>query len=170
MLNDYQIKTLADSASLIEPFNIDRLQPHSYDCTLGWEVKLAQYDHFTEMKRWTSFNLKDRNFKLEHGEFALSGTTEYLKLPDTIAGFVQGKSTIGRNGLQIECAGLVDAGFEGNITLELYNMAPWPIVLKEGQPICQIHFVYVDSPIYKDYAATGHYNKQKGATVPVYSL
>ena len=170
MLNDSQIKTLADSNSLIAPFSLDKLQPHSYDCTLGYEVKLSRYDHFTTAKRWLPYDLRDRKFNLEQGEFALAGTTEYFKLPDNVVGFVQGKSTVGRNGLQIECAGLIDAAFEGNITLELYNMAPWPIELKEGQAICQVWFTYADSPIFKSYTKTGHYNKQTGATTPVYTL
>ena len=169
MFNDYEIKKLADDNSLIVPFNFDNLQPHSYDCTLGAAVK-TPYIKEGESDWWPYTITEEWPFNLQPLKFALAGTVEYFKLPQDVVGFVQGKSTVGRNGLQIECAGLIDAGFEGNITLELFNMAPWPIELKLNQKICQVHFCYVDSPLYKNYAVTGHYNKQKGATAPVYKI
>lgn len=186
MINDDEIKRLADENDLITPFNMELLNPHSYDCTLGNELKIAfygrtereyektkggiLYEEATKtIKTWEIFDLSIPK-ELSHGMFALGGTIEYFKLPQDVVGFVQGKSTVGRNGLQIECAGLIDAGFEGNITLEFFNMAPWPIELKYGQKICQVHFTHVDSPLYKDYSIIGHYNKQQGATEPVYAL
>ena len=44
-------------------------------------------------------------------------------------------------GLQTEQAGLVDAGFQGTITLELYNESRYPIRLYPGTRVAQIHFI-----------------------------
>lgn len=176
MLNDEQIKQLADEVLLINPFEMGLLQPHSYDATLDLLLKIPSYTKIINeqklcvgnKKEWQQVSVEFQ--QLQPLQFALGSTIEYFKLPQNVVGFVQGKSTVGRNGLQIECAGLIDAGFEGNITLELFNMAPWPIELKYHMPICQIHFCYVDSPVYKNYKKIGSYNGQTGTTEPIYKL
>jgi len=155
---------------LISPFNFNLLQPHSYDCTLESIVKLAMYNPDNDTAYWLEESCDKADLILQPRAFALASTREYFNLPQDIVGFVQGKSSIGRNGLQIENAGLIDAGFDGSITLELYNMAPWPIKLRAGMPICQIHFTKVEAPLYKNYSKTGHYNGQRGPTEAVYTL
>ena len=170
MLNDQQIKHRAEREKLITPYDDKFLQPHSYDATLHSDIKVAHYDVIDKVKTWKAHNCYITDFELQPGQFALASTREYFKMPQGLVGFVQGKSSIGRNGLQIENAGLIDAGFEGAITLEFYNMAPWPIILKAGMPICQIHFTSVQSPVYKDYHKIGHYNGQRGPTNAVYAI
>ena len=170
MTHDLLIEKEALGYELIAPYDREQLQPHSYDCTLDNLIKVAHYNAFTKERSWNVHNLNDGPLQLDHGQFALGSTIEYFKLPSWLAGFVQGKSSVGRNGLQIENAGLIDAGFEGAITLEFYNMAPWPIELKAGMRICQVHFNKVESPQIKHYNKTGHYNGQKGPTEAAYSL
>lgn len=169
MLNDQQLENESKNG-LIVPFDRELVQPHSYDCTLDDEIRVARYDGKSDERFWFKYNCYTGEFTLKPGEFALASTKEIFNLPQDLVGFVQGKSSVGRNGLQIENAGLIDAGFSGAITLELYNMAPWPIKLKAGMRICQVHFTRVDSPIHKDYSKIGHYNGQKGPTVAAYAL
>ena len=78
-----------------------------------------------------------------HG-FVLGTTLEWIKLPNNITAFVEGRSSIGRLGLFIQNAGWVDPGFEGNITLELYNANQVPIELSSGRRICQLVFAELD--------------------------
>jgi len=170
MLRDLDIEIEVKHNDLINPFYVKQLQPHSYDATLHDVIKIANYDPFTKEKSWISKNCFISPVELQPYQFALASTSEYFKLSQNLVGFVQGKSSIGRNGLQIENAGLIDAGFEGTITLELFNMAPWPIKLTAGMPICQIHFTSAATPVYKNYSVIGHYNKQTGPTEAVYQL
>jgi dCTP deaminase len=170
MINDNTIDMEAAGNKLISPYNTEQLQPHSYDAILGPMLKIAQWDEITGEHKWIDVDISVAPYLLHNGKFALGSTVEYLKLPQNLVGFVQGKSSVGRNGLQIENAGLIDAGFEGNITLELYNMAPWPILLKAGMRICQLHFNRVDKPVLTDYSVSGHYNKQTGPTTAAYNL
>ena len=67
--------------------------------------------------------------------FLLATTNEYIKLPNHITAFVEGRSSIGRMGLFIQNAEWVDAGFEGRITLELFNANSLPIVLSSGRQL-----------------------------------
>ena len=79
-----------------------------------------------------------------------------------MAAYVEGRSSIGRLGLQIQNAGFIDAGFHGQITLELENQSSFPIVLQSGVRICQIVFVQMNADAEKPYC--GKYNGQTGAT------
>ncbi|WP_306298989.1 hypothetical protein [Bacillus sp. OV166] len=56
--------------------------------------------------------------------------------------FVEGRSSIGRLGLFIQNAGWVDPGFEGHITLELYNANRVPIELRAGRRI----YIIINGP------------------------
>jgi dCTP deaminase len=67
-------------------------------------------------------------------------------------GRVEGRSSIGRCGLLIHAtAGFIDPGFEGNITLELFNLTNHPIQIYQGQRICQIALEYLSSDCEQGY-------------------
>jgi len=91
--------------------------------------------------------------------FLLATTKEYIKLPNNLTAFVEGRSSIGRMGLFIQNAGWVDPGFEGQITLELYNANRLPIKLESDRRICQLVFASMDSKADNPYQ--GKYQGQK---------
>lgn len=93
--------------------------------------------------------------------FVLATTEEYIKASPKYALYVEGRSSIGRMGLQVQNAGFVDPGFEGQITLELFNASDVPIALKPGRRICQITIIELDEPTQKPY--NGKYMGQTGA-------
>jgi len=93
--------------------------------------------------------------------FLLAVTREFIRLPAHITAFVEGRSSIGRIGLFIQNAGWVDPGFEGRITLELYNANRLPIRLESGRRICQIVFARMDAPASRPYS--GKYQHQAEA-------
>ena len=80
-------------------------------------------------------------FVLEPNHFVLASTAESIRVTHDMAAYVEGRSSIGRLGLQVQNAGFIDAGFHAQITLELENQSGFPIVLKKGVRICQIVFV-----------------------------
>ena len=91
----------------------------------------------------------------------MATTRERVEVPDFLAAFVEGRSSIGRMGLFIQNAGWVDPGFCGQITLELYNANNLPIEIEAGRRICQIVFAKMDQPVESAYC--GKYQNQKGA-------
>ena len=95
-------------------------------------------------------------FTLHPGEFILAVTEEYIEMPDDLAGRLEGRSSIGRLGVVVHStAATIDAGFRGNITLELANMGRIPVMLYPGMRICSISFEQLSSP-----AATPYYKKK----------
>jgi dCTP deaminase len=114
----------------------------------------------------------DRRFILHPGEFVLGATFEVLRLPDDLVARLDGKSSLGRLGLQVHStAGLADPGFEGQITLELSNVASLPIAIYPGMRIAQLVFERLTTPADRPYGAGGlgsKYQGQRGPTASEY--
>ena len=87
---------------------------------------------------------------------------EYFCLPDDLTAFVEGRSSLGRLGLFIQNAGWVDPGFQGEITLELYNANRCALKLTAGRRVGQMVFARMDAPALHAYR--GKYQGQRGAT------
>ena len=95
--------------------------------------------------------------------FVLASTEEIVHIPNDMCGFVAGRSSVARSGLQIECAGFIDPGFSGRITLELYNQNPNHFVtISKGLRLCQIIFMKLDRECLNPY--DGKYQGQTEVT------
>ncbi|GAB6078582.1 dCTP deaminase [Hydrogenobaculum acidophilum] len=152
------------SQIIVEPFEESSLQCSSLDLRLGNSIAFYEDLNIIDIKSPIQAKTKvfEEYFIINPGEFLLASTIEYIKLPEFITAFVEGRSSLGRLGLFIENAGWVDAGFEGQITLELYNANKYPIKLYSGMRICQLVFAKLDETPHKVYK--GKYLGQKGAT------
>lgn len=104
---------------------------------------------------------------LRPGDFTLGATVEYVKIPPFLLGRLQGRSSIGRLGVQVENAGLVDPGFEGQLTLELVNFAAIQITLPRNSRVVQLTLETLSGEVDRPY---GHpdlgsaYQGQTGVT------
>ena len=92
----------------------------------------------------------------------LAVTVERFTLPTEICMLYFNKSTLARRFLNA-CATLGEPGWEGHLTLELYNQADVDHILHPGQPIGQVIFNVLDEPSAFPYR--GKYQGQ--AAVPV---
>ncbi|MFD8249684.1 PEP/pyruvate-binding domain-containing protein [Nocardia sp. NPDC059691] len=110
----------------IEPFDQARINPNSYNFTLGDTLRVyrrpeldARADNPT-----TEIVIPDDGFVLEAGRLYLAGTAEVLggtKFAPTFSA----RSSIARLGLSIHLSsGLGDIGYEGRWTLQLLATAP----------------------------------------------
>ena len=154
ILSDKSIRKLMLRNLLIEnPIDIEKsLQPASYDITLGNQflvpvsntggsdmIDLKKELEYKEIPIRTSPN-GDRYVIIPAKSFALAVTNEILNIPNGFTAFVEGRSSVGRAGLIIETAGLIDAGFRGTITLELFNTTNFDMKIYPGMRIGQIAF------------------------------
>lgn len=148
----------------IDPFEEKYLQPASVDLRLGsgfLEIDPNQVISSTQEVKYRVTGGPDF-IVLAPGQFVLATTQEWVELSGKVVGRVNGKSSWGRRGLKIENAGFIDPGFRGNITLELLNEGNVPILLRVGEPICQIEFIRLMSPCRVLYH--GKYVGQTGVT------
>ena len=92
---------------------------------------------------------------------------ERIALPDDIVATLDGKSSLGRLGLVVhQTAGVVDAGFDGHITLELANVANLPITVYPGMRIAQLSFMTLTTPADRPYGSGALGSKYQGQAEP----
>ena len=179
LLSDRSIKEAISAGRIVlKPYFEDCVQPSSIDIHLDNKFLLfnkAQHALIDVRQKqdalMKSVEIKDGEpFILHPGEFVLGSTLESLKLPNDIAGRIEGKSSLGRLGLLIHStAGYVDPGWEGNLTLELSNVSPLPITLYYKMKIGQISFTQMTTPVEKPYGSKGLGSHYQGQKVPVAS-
>jgi len=166
ILSDIRIGELLKTGDLkIDPLDENQIQPASVDLRLGSHFLKILDNNITHLDFETPpeyVSLEMEELILHPHSFILATTKEYLSLPNDLTAFVEGRSSIGRMGLFIQNAGWVDPGFEGEITLELYNANNVPIRLQAGRRICQLVLAQMDQATLNPY--NGKYQKQKKAT------
>jgi dCTP deaminase len=104
-------------------------------------------------------------FVLRPNSFVLAHTLETLDMPRDCLGLVKDKSSLARCGLTVQNT-VLEPGWRGQITLEIYNNGPRPVLLRAGQGIAQVIFERGD-PCHVSYAdRKGKYQDQSGVTLP----
>ena len=150
ILSDKKIKELLEKNILeVSPLEESSIQPASIDCKLGdhyLQVDDTQTGVISFDTELVYREINDTSIILPPKSFILATTQEYIKIPNGYSAFVEGRSSIGRMGLFIQNAGWVDSGFEGKITLELYNANSLPIKLEAGKRVCQLVICQMDQP------------------------
>ena len=165
ILSDKTIRTLLSTGELgIAPLEEIQIQPASVDIRLGNSFSVIKSGtNILKMDTPTEYHsLFAETFLLLPKQFVLATTIEYVRLPDNLTAFVEGRSSIGRLGLFIQNAGWVDPGFEGEITLELYNASDHAIELRTGRRVGQLVFAQMDCSAENPYR--GKYQGQRNAT------
>ena len=166
ILSDRTLTELIEKGELgIDPIKPSSVQPASIDCHLGSHYLIVEDRkmHSIDMDSEVIYReYTGDEIILPPHSFLLATTEEYIKVPNDLTAFVEGRSSIGRMGLFIQNAGWVDPGFEGNITLELYNANSLPIRLKSGRRICQLVFCRMDQAALNPYR--GKYQGQRRTT------
>ena len=149
ILSDYTIEEMLKAGTLqISPLDKEQIQPASVDIRLGdtFSIVEDQPSGIITMEKEIPY----KNHPGQTGtyccpnQFVLATTMEYFALPDDLTAFVEGRSSLGRMGLFIQNAGWVDPGFQGEITLELYNANRCAIELQSGRRVGQLVFARMD--------------------------
>lgn len=172
LLEDRSLKNAIESGRIsITPYDPSLVQPNSLDVRIGNTESQYVATGYTNIINLANDAPRSVSRQVDEviirpGEFKLVDTMEYFKLPSDVFGMVVGKSSTGRLGIDVENAGLIDSGFEGTITLELYNkQKSIGYKIPPGFAIAQIVFFEcreVEEP-YCD-RKTARYCGQRGAT------
>jgi len=176
VLSDRTIRAEIEAGRLVfEPYDPDLIQPSSVDVRVDRRFRVFHnarrpyidvrqpMDDLTELVSVDG----EEPFVLHPGEFVLGQTLERVTLPDDLVARLEGKSSLGRLGLLIHStAGFVDPSWEGNLTLELSNVANLPITIYYGMPIGQISFMRMDAPVEHPYGSEETGSKYQGQAEP----
>lgn len=170
----------------ITPWEKERLQPASYELSLSprflvFEPTVEIIDPLALSDYTREINVDDNEqpyyekgyLVLHPGDFIIGSTVESLQFPNDLVGILNGKSSLGRLGLQIHAtAGFFDPGFRGTATLEMSNVSRLPIRLHPGMLVAQMAFYRLSRPTETPYGSRGlqsRYQNQNGPTASRYS-
>jgi dCTP deaminase len=125
------------------PFDLDRLNPNSYNLRLSPHMKIYKSDTL-DMKDKESLNnyediiILEDGYLLKPGELYIGSTIERTHT-DKFIPCISGRSSIGRLGINVHVtAGFGDIGFDGKWTLEIFAIKP--VIIYPEIEICQIYF------------------------------
>ena len=188
ILSDHELVQWAENGG-VSPFDSDNINPASINLTLGntisvprwyWRLgpifsflaffTLGQPDPRKTPELFWSTKVEFSRHILWPRRFVLAHSLETTQILPDLAAALFSTSTTGRTGLEHAHAGWGDPGFGyGNPsqwTWELFNLAPWPIILVPGQRLMQLVLMGMRTTPVKDYRMTGRYQGQRGPTPP----
>jgi dCTP deaminase len=176
ILSDRSIREELEAGRIVvDPLLPNSIQPSSVDLHIDRYFRvfrnhtMSHIDVKQNLEDLTELvEMEEENpFMLHPGEFVLGSTLERVALPTDLVARLEGKSSLGRLGLLIHStAGFVDAGWDGQLTLELSNVANLPITLYPGMKIGQISFIRMTTPADVPYGSAAVGSKYQGQRGP----
>ena len=151
VLSDRSIREeIAAGRIVIDPFDDALVQPSSVDVRVGSAFRVFRNS------RYPYIDVK----------LPMEDLTELVTVADDEP-TLDGKSSLGRLGLVVhQTAGVIDAGFDGHITLELANVANLPITVYPGMRIAQLSFLTLTTPAEHPYGSGRLGSKYQGQAEP----
>ncbi|ASA77136.1 dCTP deaminase [Thermococcus sp. 5-4] len=137
MLPDWKIR----KEILIEPFNEKSLQPAGYDLRVGREAYIN--GELIDVEGAGKVVIPPKTY-------SLILTLERVRLPDDVMGDMKLRSSLAREGLLGSFA-WVDPGWDGNLTLGIYNASDEAVELAYGERFVQIAFIRLEGPAKNPY-------------------
>jgi dCTP deaminase len=180
LLADHQIRQLAKTAGMIEPFVEKQtkdgvisygLSSFGYDARAAKEFKIfTNVDNaMVDPKDFSHQSFVDRSVDvcvIPPNSFALTHTVEYFRIPKDVLVICLGKSTYARCGLIVNVTPL-EPGWEGHVTLEISNTTPLPAKVYANEGVAQFLFFKGSAACEVSYAdRKGKYMGQRGVTLP----
>lgn len=118
---------------------------YGYDLTLSDTGLYYYYEDrdFSKVIDPLNFNeellLRNGKYKLSPHSYALGVVNEKINMPKNVTGLCVNKSTYARCGLIFNTT-IIQAGWSGYLTLELFNATPNYLQLHPNQGICHVMF------------------------------
>lgn len=158
ILSDKKIlESIENGEIVIDPFRPDCLGTNSYDVHLGKYLAIYAEKELDARKhnRVEELEIGPDGILLQPGILYLGVTEEYTETHNSVP-FLEGKSSVGRLGIDIHAtAGKGDVGFCNTWTLEISCVQP--VRVYAGMPIGQLIYFKVDGDIDQ------FYHSKKGA-------
>lgn len=154
----------SNNISVSPSLDVFQLQAHAVDLRLGFTFLIPRSWRMTPdgRKAYSIDPLKDHGpeyfdiIELEQGqsfdllpqEYVLVSTYETIKIPYDLMAVLYPRSSVNRKGLSVDLTGIIDAGYEGPLTLPIRNNTRSQVIqLHPGERICQVVFEELKQPV-----------------------
>ena len=165
ILSDKKIAEYLDTGDIvIEPFRKECLGTNSYDVHLGKYLKLYK-TRVLDAKKFNEAEeviIPEEGYIIAPGTLYLGVTEEYTETHNCVP-FLEGKSSVGRLGIDIHAtAGKGDVGFCNYWTLEISCIQP--VRIYAGMPVGQLIYFMVEGDLenYYNRKQNAKYNQRSG--------
>ena len=167
ILSNVDIQELISLGKLvIEPLDDDTIRENGVDLKFSGKVGVlkdsevfipgeSDPDKFYETMEMDEYVIKP-------GTSIIFSTIEYIRLPPTHIAFINLRSSYARLGLILSPT-IVDAGYEGNLTVGLYS-SRIPVLIKKGDRILHLIIASLKTKSSKPYS--GIYKGVRGLAKP----
>lgn len=181
ILNDAEIKFLCENQEMISPYLPEKIRDldgvpiaSRGQSSYGYDIALSnEWDYVIPLNDEATYDLSGKYhhailhqklvsdvFILDPGHIVLARSIETFKIPSDVMGIAVGKSTWARIGLFTNITPL-EAGWQGQLTIEISNTAHYKIAVHAGWGIAQVYFLQ-GNPTQAPYV--GKYQGQEGVT------
>ena len=171
ILSDKKIQEEMEKGNIvIEPYSRENLGTNSYDVHLGNWMAVYENDILDAKShnKIKEFEIPENGFTLLPSKLYLGVTEEYTETRNFVP-FVEGKSSVGRLGIDIHStAGKGDAGFCNTWTLEI--SVKQPVKVYKGMPIGQIIYFEISGDIEVPYDLKKNAKYNRRTKKPVESM
>ncbi len=171
ILSDKKIQqAIANKEIVIEPYRPECLGTNSYDVHLGkdlamYESRVLDAKKHNQVKR---IEIPEEGIVINPGTLYLGVTEEYTETHNAVP-FLEGKSSVGRLGIDIHAtAGKGDVGFCNYWTLEISCVQP--VRIYAGMPIGQLIYFSVEGDIQNFYNKKSNAKYNQKTPYPVESM
>lgn len=153
ILSDQKIRAaMREGKIVIRPFRPDCLGTNSYDVHLGPYLSTYRSAALDARRRNPAreFTIPRSGYVLIPGQLYLGVTEEYTETHGFVP-FLEGKSSVGRLGIDIHStAGKGDEGFCNYWTLEM--SVKIPVRIYAGMPVGQLIYFEISGPVQRSYS------------------
>lgn len=178
ILGDEDLKYYIEMNKLvIDPVKEKTIRENGLDLTIDNEIAVEKIiEHPTIIDSHNESDVKGRfkkigstkdttseYFIISPNSLNLLSTQEYVKFGNDIMGFCSLRSSVARHGF-IAPITIVDAGFEGTLTIEVFYSGIRPFKLYVGDRFLHLIIAKTNSPVKNVY--NGVYKRQKGVRTP----
>ena len=169
ILSDSKIRAAMDEGRIvIRPFRPDCLGTNSYDVHLGRYLSVYRTAALDARRPNPAkeFRIPKNGFVLIPGQLYLGVTEEYTETHGFVP-FLEGKSSVGRLGIDIHStAGKGDEGFCNYWTLEM--SVKIPVRVYAGMPVGQLIYFEISGEVARSYSAkrTAKYRRVSSHPTP----
>ena len=171
ILPDIEIQSLLESGELvIKPLYDDTIRENGVDLRIGSEIafpvvngEVIDPTKDNPAKHFSIREIPDDGIIVPGNTSILLVTEEYIKMPRDVAALCGLRSSIARWGF-VAPPTLIDAGFEGQLTIEVVWTRPAPVRLYKGIRFLHVVFFRLEGDVEMPYS--GSYQGQRGVTLP----
>ena len=171
ILTDQKILEAIDIGDIvISPFDADNLGTNSYDVHISKYLAVYENEVLDAKKhnRVKEIVMDEEGYVLKPGVLYLGVTEEYTETHNFVP-FLEGKSSVGRLGIDIHAtAGKGDVGFCNTWTLEISCVQP--VRIYPGMPIGQLIYFTIEGDINNYYHSKKNAKYNRRTIKPVESM